>query len=209
MERERITISIKKDVLKNVDKTIDGTNIRNRSHAIESLIIKSLDSINLNNVVIMLGGQEALKYVNNTSEILLALQKFGIEKVYIAVGFLSEKIKQKIGNDEDYGIKIEYIEGEGSGGVLNKLKNKFKKDTFIVIEPEYTFDKPIEDLYQIHRNSKSTVTIFTNNLDDMNGLYFIEPTIFGQIPSGFSMLKDDIFPKLAQKGELLVSPDLQ
>lgn len=209
MERERITISIKKDVLNGVDRIIDGTNIRNRSHAIESLIINSLNNPKCNNVVIMLGGQEALKLISNTNELLLSLQKSGIEKVYVAVGFLADKIKQKIGNPQDYGLKIEYIEGEGSGGVLNKLKTKFKKETFVVIEPEYSLKKDLSELYKIHSDNKAIATIFTNDTAGLNGLYYFEPEIFDYIPSGFSMLKEDIFPKLAEKGKLLISPDLQ
>ena len=42
MDRERLTITLRKSLLGKVDELIDGTNIRNRSHAIETLISQSL-----------------------------------------------------------------------------------------------------------------------------------------------------------------------
>ena len=35
MERQRLTITLKQDILDKLDATIDGARIRNRSHAIE------------------------------------------------------------------------------------------------------------------------------------------------------------------------------
>ena len=45
-EKERISITIDKDVLSTVDSNIDGTKIRSRSHAIEFFLSKALCSAN-------------------------------------------------------------------------------------------------------------------------------------------------------------------
>src|SRR3989339_1227409 len=40
MDRSRLTITLKKDILKPLDEYIDGARIRNRSHAIEYVLAK-------------------------------------------------------------------------------------------------------------------------------------------------------------------------
>ena len=40
--KERLTITVDKELLDKVDKIVDGVNIRNRSHAIEYLIRSAL-----------------------------------------------------------------------------------------------------------------------------------------------------------------------
>ncbi len=59
MKRVRITISISQDVAKEVDNRIDGTHIRNRSHAIESLLSESLQLSSIKTAVILAGGKDA------------------------------------------------------------------------------------------------------------------------------------------------------
>ena len=93
MERERVTISIKKNVLDKVDQYIDGTAIRNRSHAIESLILKGIGSTDTNNAIILMGGDEALKSIPNVEKALLGLKELGFESVSIATGFLGDKVR--------------------------------------------------------------------------------------------------------------------
>src|SRR3990167_5784671 len=56
MDRTRLTITLKKSILNKVDELIDGTNIRNRSHSIETLISQSL-SPQINTCLILAGGR--------------------------------------------------------------------------------------------------------------------------------------------------------
>lgn len=206
MERERITISIKRGVLKAIDKTVDGINIRNRSHAIETLTSLALNTENTKNVVILLGGKDAMKSIPAVKEYLDRLAKNGFSKAYIAVGFLSDKIKDKLGNGEDFGVKLEYLEeGEGSGGALLQLKKLFN-NTFVTINTDEKFNVDFNDLIEYHKKHQATATIATNNLDTLKGIYIFDPVIFNQIPKDFSMLESDIFPKLLKENKLIVRP---
>ena len=56
MDRERLTITLKKSILEKVDHIIDGSQIRNRSHAIETLISQSLNPT-IDKAVILAGGR--------------------------------------------------------------------------------------------------------------------------------------------------------
>lgn len=206
MERERITISIKKALLKEIDKTIDGVKVRNRSHAIETLSSKALNSKDIDKAVILLGGKNAMDYVPAAQEYLTFLKVLGFTDIYIAVGFLAEKIKQKIGFGEEYGLNISYLEkGEGSAGAILPLK-KTLNGPFVVINAKKYTKIDFEKILDYHKNFNMIATIATDDLSEMNGLYIFDPKVFDLIPRGFSMLETDIFPKLMDKNQLIVFP---
>lgn len=207
MERERITISIKKKLLGSIDDTIDGVHVRNRSHAIETLASKALDLSEAKYAVILIGGDNALKTLPMVENNLIQLSKNGFEKVYIAVGYLGNKIKEKLGNGEKYELELEYLEGgEGTGGALLPLKKVFK-NTFLVYNFSDRSDSlSLDTLFDFHKKHKSIVTIVTANIDDMNGIYVMEPETFDYIAKGFSMLETDIFSKIIADGKLVVYP---
>ena len=87
--KEKIAISIDKDVLKEVDQRIDNKTLQNRSQAIEYLLRKSLDKIPINQAMIM-SRPEDLKYLLTKIQNKVVLEqnyevllKAGIEKVYL------------------------------------------------------------------------------------------------------------------------------
>ena len=206
MERERITISIKKKLLDSIDKTIDGVNIRNRSHAIETLASASLGISDAKNIVVLIGGRDALKSIPAAEKTLSSLSEQGFSKVYIAVGFLADKIKEKLGDGSEFGLKLQYVtEGEGSGGAILPLKKHFDK-TFIVINSRQESTVNLEKITDFHKYHNSVATVATNNIEELEGIYVFEPEIFSYISKGFSMLEGDIFPKLIEENKLVVLP---
>lgn len=206
MERERITISIKQKVLNMIDKTIDGVNIRNRSHAIETLVSDSLRLTETKNAVILIGGEDAIKQVPFVKNHLRLLSKKGFDKVFIAVGFLADKIKEKIGTDEEYGLKIKYLEkGEGSAGAILPLKNEFKT-TFFVFNSVKNIKFDIDKISQYHKIYHPIATIASVDINDLDGLYIFEPEIFKLIPKDFSMLESDIIPALFESNKAIFYP---
>lgn len=208
MERERITISIKKKLLDKIDSVTDGIEIRNRSHAIEKLVTKGLGETETNNAVIIMGGKEALKRVPAATKSLLSLKENGFESVHIATGFLGDKIKDKLGDGSDLGITLNYSnKGEGSGGAI-KVYHKIFDKTFVVFNTDRDISIDISKLIQFHKKHGAAATVATDSLEDLNGVYVIEPEVFEQIPNGFSMLESDIFPKLQKTDNLIVYPFL-
>jgi len=206
MERERITISIKKEVLEKIDQRIDGIKMRNRSHAIESLISDSLGIAKIESAIIMAGGKGALRLIPTIENAIKTLKNYGLKDITIAIGFLGEKIKQEIGNGEKYDVKISYIEGgEGTAGALGLLKNKYKK-TFLVVNLDQSIELNIVNLVDFHFNHQPLATVASNDSKLLKGFYLLEPEIFNYIPKGFSMLEEDVFPKLITEGKLLIFP---
>jgi NDP-sugar pyrophosphorylase family protein len=204
MERERVTISIKKSVLDKVDRAIDGTSIRNRSHAFESLLLKGLGNSDTKSAIILMGGDDAIKSIPNVELALAGLKEMGFEKINIATGFLGDKVKEKLGDGSKYGLNFTYNDkGEGSGGAVLTLKKELK-NTFIVINHHTFTDFKISHLLDFHKKHKFLATIATDDLNTLQGIYILEPEIVAAIPKGFSMLEDDVLPKLIREGKVAV-----
>lgn len=205
MERERITISIKKDLLSKIDSRIDGLRMRNRSHAIEIIVSESFGIGQIDTAVIMAGGKGALKLIPVIEDSLKKLADLGIHKVYIAVGYLGDKIKQNLSGN--YNVEIEFIEGgEGTAGSLNLIKKQVKK-TFMIVNIDQIFDLELKKIVDLHNKHLPVLTLASTN-QNMKGIYIAETEIFDFIEDGFSMLEEDIFPKLSEKNKLLLYPIL-
>lgn len=206
MKRERITISIREDILKAIDKRIDGVRLRNRSHAIESLISDVLGLDSVSDAIILAGGENPDKSLPAVKDALLRLKKVGLKDAIIAIGYRGDKIKSELKDGKDFGIKITYLEkGEGSGGALLPMKSAIKK-TFIVVNIKNKLDLEYKMLLDFHKAGNSITTVATNNIKTFEGIYIIEPEIFSYLPKGFSMLEDDIFPKVLKEGKLSIYP---
>ena len=63
---ERITITIKKELLGRIDKSIDKNNVRNRSHAIERLIVKALGKTGIETALLLAGSAPPVASVVTT-----------------------------------------------------------------------------------------------------------------------------------------------
>lgn len=206
MDRERITISIKKKVLDKIDRTIDGAAVRNRSHAIETLTLKGLGKDNTSNAIVLLGGDDALKSVPAIKSILPELKKAGFEKITVAIGFLGDKVKEKLGDGKEFGLSLTYSDkGEGSGGaVLSQKKNL--DNTFLVINHPHFESISLSSLLDFHKKHQFVATIATDNLDDYEGIYVFDTEVLNIIPKGFSMLEEDVIPKLVKESKAAVCP---
>lgn len=207
-ERERITISIRKEVLNKIDKKIDGIKLRNRSHAIETMVVENLGIDLISDVIIMAGGEDAIKSIEGIKELLVKLRNIGVEEVIVAVGYLGKKIKDELKSGEGFGLHINYFEkGEGTGGVLSQIKKSLKK-SFMVINIEGKIDLDLKTLIDFHKSSLSLATVATENIKSLKGVYILEPESLDYLPKGFSMIEEDVFPKLLEEGKLTIYPIL-
>lgn len=205
-DRVRITISLAKDIACQIDEFVDGVKIRNRSHAIETLISDSLDLVQVKQAVILAGGDQALKRIPAIERMLHLLKQQGIFEIVLAVGYLGEKIKNKIGDGSRIGLKIQYLESDlGTGGALLQLKSKLKR-TFLVVNVDQPLNIDLKGLVKFHRDHQPLVTIATRSLRELSGVYVMEPKIFNFFPPGFCMLEDTIFHEVAKQGKLLSYP---
>lgn len=207
-DRVRITISLSKELANQIDQIVDGVKIRNRSHAIETLISDSLELVPIKQAVILAGGQHALKRIQAIKRMFSTLRQYGITDVILAVGFLGDKIKKELGSGEEQGLTLNYVESDlGTAGALMQLKNRLKR-TFLVVNIEQPVDINLKMLFKFHREHQPTVTIATRSLRELSGIYVMDPKIFNTIPPGFAMLEETVFHELTRQGKLLSYPIL-
>lgn len=207
-DRVRITISLSKEVADRIDETVDGIRIRNRSHAVETLVTESLQISQVRHAVILAGGEHATRKLPAVRRMLQTLAQAGIFEVTVAVGYLGDKIRQELGSGAEYGVRIAYHQTElGTGGALAELKDQLKQ-TFLVVNLEEPVEVDLRNLLKFHREHNPVVTLAAKSLTDLDGIYVVEPKVFATIPSGFCMLEDTVFPELTKQGKLLPYPVL-
>ncbi|MBL7100687.1 MAG: hypothetical protein ISS23_01900 [Nanoarchaeota archaeon] len=190
--KEKISVTIDKNLLKSIDSTIDNLYIRNRSQAIEHLIKKVVDESKT--AVILAGGpEEKLKFSKNEYRIftkiknetvmekaIKALRKNNFKEIFlIARHKILIKAFGHFGNGNSYGVKINYIEEKKSGGTfetLKLLKGKIKTN-FLVVYDDIIFNKvKIKELWDDHSRSHaiSTIMLTTSSKPSSKGTVTVQ-----------------------------------
>jgi NDP-sugar pyrophosphorylase family protein len=242
--KERITLTIDKELLLRVDEKIDGSKVKNRSHAVELLILKALSSNRPRKAVILAGGEIESK----TSRFLMMvkdksllewnidlLKKHGVKEIMLCIRKNDESIKNHFKSGESFGVRIFYSEEEYPMGTAGSLKNAsdFFTETIILCNADELKNIDLDDMYEFHKDGNKTCTIALTTVADPSkfgvallngskivafvekpqrenapsklvnaGLYIIEPEVLNYIPDGFSMIEQDVFPKLASQDKL-------
>jgi dTDP-glucose pyrophosphorylase len=84
---------------------------------------------------------------------IINLKKIGINKIYIVVGHLKERIISYIGDGTKYGVKIEYVEQEIQAGIAHatyKLKEKINSPFLLILG----------DIFYIPSNLRESISKF-------------------------------------------------
>jgi len=174
--KERITLTIGKSLLEKIDKSIDGICIKNRSHAVELLLMKALGADVPKKALILAGGK-GTRMKPITEEIpkpmiplmgqpliqhtIDLLKKYNIIDVIISVGYKAEQIKEYFGNGSKFGIKITYIEEDkplGTAGPL-KLAEQLLTSTFILCNADELKEIDLADMFRFHKKNQGIGTV--------------------------------------------------
>lgn len=174
--RHRLTITLKPDLLKKVDKLIDGANLRNRSHAIEFLLNKALTP-EVSQAVILAGGR-GVKMRPLTYEVPKALipiggkpileytidllRRHGITDIVLATGFLGEKIRLHFGDGSRFGVEISYSQEkkkQGTGGALRLARKHLGSAPFLVFHGDVLANPDINALFSFHHEHQGVASM--------------------------------------------------
>lgn len=183
--KERITITIDETMLNLIDSQVDGTIIKNRSHAIELNLSKALQRKEITQAVILAGGKYSLTVdrkeiptimleINGKPIIehnIIMLKKQGIKEFIIAIGYKKELVKEYLGDGSNLGVEIKYIEEDvplGTSGAL-KEASKYISGTFIVCNADELKKIDIKEMFSFHRKQGTLATIaLTTTMDPEN-----------------------------------------
>ncbi len=209
--KERVTLTIEQNILETVDKRVDGFKIKNRSHAVELLLLKALDQNRPRKALILAGGQ-GTRLRPITHEIPKPLvplhdkpilqhaidlfKKYGITEILLSVGYKAEKIKEYFGNGKRFGVTITYLEETeplGTAGPLN-LAREHLTDTFMMCNADELKNIDLHEMYLFHKENGAKATLALTTVADpsqygvakLTGnkiLEFIEKPAQGTAPS--------------------------
>ncbi len=186
--KERVTLTLDQDILKDVDRKVDGFKIKNRSHAIELMLMQALGN-NVPKTALILAGGKGVRLQPITHEIPKPLmlvhdrtllehsfdlfKKFNIKNIILSIGYKGDKIKQAIGDGRKFGVNVTYVEEDkpmGTGGAI-KLAEPLLKESFICCNADELKELDLMDMFISHKDNKSTATIALTSVED--------PSIYG------------------------------
>ncbi|MBN2566610.1 nucleotidyltransferase family protein [Candidatus Woesearchaeota archaeon] len=181
--KERVTFTIEADVLRQVDSHIDGHRIKNRSHAVEVLLLKALGS-NVPQKALVLAGGKGTRLKPITHEIPKPLvplhdkpivehvidlfRKYGVKEVIFAIGYKGEKIRDYFGDGRRFGMRFTYVDEKeplGTAGCL-RLAKKHLDRTFIMCNADELKNIDLHDMFMFHKRNRGLATDALTTVED-------------------------------------------
>lgn len=187
--RERVSLTLEKNILNSVDALVDGNKIRNRSHAMEILLTQALGEKKVKKAFILAGGKgtrlrpityeipkpmvpiQGRPLLEHTIDLL---KKYDIRDIIISIGFLGNKIQEHFGNGSKFGVRIKYVtenEPTGTAGPLRIAQPLLEGEHFVMINGDNLFNIDMHELIRTHFENNTVATITLTSVSD--------PTKFG------------------------------
>ncbi len=183
--KERVTITLDENLIKQLDKRIDGEEIRNRSQEIEKILEDSLGISIPSKALILAGGKgtrlRPLTYKipkglievqgKTLTEWLFELfKKYGIRDVILSVGYMADKMRDYFTDGSKFGVNIDYVEENpdkplGTAGPLRLAKDMLT-DSFIVSNGDELKCINIPRMFRLHKRKNALVTIALTTVND-------------------------------------------
>ena len=230
--KERVTITLDSELIRQIDKRIDGSIIKNRSQQIELLLTRSLGTYRPEKAVILVGGKSksnskipcSMLQVHGKTvmeHLFDLLKKYGIRYAILSVGYMKEKVKDYYGDGGKFSMSISYIEEEeklGTAGPLRLVKDELK-DSFIVANGDDLKTINIPRMFRLHKRKGALAAIALTATTDpsqygvarMSGtriLEFVEKPKMEEaasnlINAGFYILEPEVIDMIPQGYSML------
>jgi len=183
INRERLTITLRNDLLKELDGMVDGIKVRNRSHAIEVLLAKVLESKKVKRAIILAGGKGTrmrpltyempkpmipIKGKPLVQHIIELCRKYDVREIILSIGYLGDKIREHFGDGSHLGVSIKYVEEHeemGTAGPLLLAKNHLR-GPFLMFNGDVLSNIDLSDLIRFHSEQNAQATIALTQVED-------------------------------------------
>lgn len=174
--KERVTLTLDRNLIRKIDSKVDGSKIKNRSHAIEMLLLSAIQKQGVKIAFILAGGRGSrLKPLTNEipkpliplhdkpilEHTIDLLRKFDIRNIIISIGFKGDKIKEYFGNGKRFGVDITYVEEDeplGTAGPIRLARNLLT-ETFVMCNADELKNIDLYDMYSFHKENSGIATI--------------------------------------------------
>jgi len=181
--KERITLTLDDSILSKVDGQVDGYKVKNRSHAVELLLLKALGD-NAPKVGVILAGGRGTRLKPITNEIpkpmiplhdkpimehtIDLFKKHGIKRIIISIGYKGDKIRSYFGDGRRFGVSISYVEESepmGTSGALT-LAQPFLNETFVLCNADELKNIDLSEMFAFHKENNALATIALTTVKD-------------------------------------------
>ncbi len=171
-KRERITITIRKDLLKQVERLQDNLTIRSRSHAFEFLLSRVLSDIRLSSALVLAGGKRENVLIGGKPKFLMdvkgkpllervlgQLAGFNIGSFLVYLDLKKEEIVEKLSSKE-HAFELRFLTGNKPVGTVEPLRKarSFFDDTFLVAYGDTLSSLDLNKMLQFHRKNNALAT---------------------------------------------------
>mgnify|MGYP002624318673 CR=1 FL=1 len=190
MAKERLTITLDDAILEQIDDLINGVTVRNRSHAIESILKKHLEPQCKKVLILAAGEGEKLRpltyelpkallpvhgqpLLEHTIELL---KKNGFRDIVITVGHLGDKIREHFRDGSDLGVNITYSEEPrllGTAGGIVRARSFVEDGPFLVLYGDTLFDIDLQKFCEFFFEHEATGAVALTSVQD--------PSTFGVV----------------------------
>lgn len=181
--KERATFTIEKSILEKVDMQVDGSRIKNRSHAVELLLLKALGENRPTKAVILAGGK-GTRLAPITHEIpkplvlvqgkpvlehnIDLMRMHDIKDILLCIGYKGDKIREYFGDGRRMGVNITYVEEKqplGTAGPL-RLAEHLLSGSFVLCNGDELKDINLYEMFKFHKENKASGTIALTTVED-------------------------------------------
>ncbi|MEK7542320.1 MAG: nucleotidyltransferase family protein [Patescibacteria group bacterium] len=181
MKRSKIAITVREDILKRLDRAINGETIRNRSHAIEYFLNQALGA-KVEKALIIAGHKdfscttpfEGKSVVEHQMELL---KTHGVKNIFLLLHKGEKEVQKVLGDGTKYGLRIMYgWQGEekiGTARALSLVKEFVAEDLFLVLYCHIVADLDLVDLVAYHTQADVVATVALTSIED--------PSLYGAV----------------------------
>lgn len=170
-DRVRISLTLRPEIVNLLDSKIDGTKIRNRSHAVEQFLKQVLASTS--GQAIILVGDEDKTLIDICGEtvierMLAQLAKASIYRIIICCKEESKKLKKYLGKKKFSAFQFIYTRNENTGtaAALYACKDLLEPGDFLLIYGDVLAELDIYDLKDFHKSHNGIATMVVTSVAD-------------------------------------------
>ncbi len=206
MVKERVSLTLDRDVIDRVDRRLEREGIDNRSQGIEQILRDHLARESVSTAVVLGGGPDSdcLIPINGRPVIAYALdhlEEAGVDRVIVATG--DPAVAEAVDDGREFALEV-LIEEEplGTAGALREVGRP--DDTFLVMNGDVLCEVDIGDMRKAHDAGDGLATMALTTVSDAADYGVVR--MKGNRIVGFTEKPDESFSHLINAGIYLVEP---
>lgn len=170
-DRVRISITVRPEILNLLDSRVDGTKIRNRSHAVEHFLRKALLAPTGQAVILVGDEDKPLTDICGETVIekmLRVLEKAGVSKIVLCCKENDKKLRKFLSKKkfEKFSFLYAKNENKGTAAALYQCKNYLDPSSFIMLYGDVFAEVDAFDLVDFHQYHKRVATMVITSVAD-------------------------------------------